>query len=49
MEYFVIFTVLAAFGYFLYRKVRATREERENRPAPAPRPRQPYDPDRDIR
>lgn len=49
MEYFVTFTVLAAFGYFLYRKVRAAKQERENRPAPTPRPRPPYDPDKDLR
>ncbi len=48
MEYFVSFVALAAFGYFLYRKVRASREERENRPVVEPRPRPPYDPDRDI-
>jgi hypothetical protein len=32
MEYFVTFTVLAAFGYFIYTRVRASQERRANRP-----------------
>lgn len=49
MEYFVSFVALAAFGYFIYTRVQKSKQERADRPASEPRPRPPYDPDRDLR
>lgn len=43
MEYFVSFLAVVAFGVFIYRKVKASKEARESRPAPTPREPTPYD------
>lgn len=46
MEYFITFVVLAAFGAFLYRKVkesRARKAEREAQPRTTPRVPKDYD------
>lgn len=49
MEYFVSFLAVVAFGVFVYRKVKASKEARANRPAPAPREPTPYDERKDRR
>lgn len=52
MEYFVTFAVLVGFGYFLYTKVKASRErklERESQPRTTPRVPKDYDDRYDTR
>ena len=52
MEYFVTFVVLAGFGYFIYTKVKASRErkaERESQPRQTPRVPKDYDDRYDLR
>jgi hypothetical protein len=49
METFVVGISLFVFGGFLGYKVGYSKGVKVNAPVPAPKPKTPYDPDRDLR